>query len=341
MPINRITTFPGAAGNAGTFWVTGGAGFIGSHLVDLLLQNGLRVTAVDDLSTGSLSHLNTALQYEHFSFLASDAAALDWETLLHSGDTVIHLAATVGVNKVCEDPLNTLYNNQLPVEAILRAMRRKPGYFFFAGSSEVYGDTLGCGAKESDWLKAHTHHSGRSAYTISKMYGEMLALAHAEKHGIPVTILRFFNTIGPRQTDIFGMVVPTFVRQAMTNEPITVYGDGSQTRSFCDVRDTVSAIDLLLRRRQTGVAEIFNIGNPLEINILELAHFIKKETGSLSPVQLLPFPLERAGKTDIRHRKPDISRISAATGWNPKYQWQDSIRQIIHQFEHANARTSA
>ena len=331
MPTNRITTPLPCPGDTGTIFITGGAGFIGSHTVDLFLDKGFRVTAIDDLSTGRYSNLDKARTFPNFKFIEEDVANIDWLELLNPNDTVIHLAASVGVNKVCESALTTAHNNHIPVEMILNAMHKKGGgRFLYASSSEVYGDSPPTGSSETDLLQAHTHLGGRSAYTVSKIYGEMIALAFAAEYGIPVTIMRFFNTIGIRQQSDYGMVVPVFVQQALSEQPIPVYGDGSQTRCFCDVGDLVQGIFRLCESSDVS-GKIFNLGNPTEISIYALAQFIKAETGSLSPIHLLPFPPERAYHTDIRIRRPNITRIMTETGWQPQTSWKQSVRQIIRE----------
>lgn len=333
MPTNRITNgSPVSGGNARTVFITGGAGFIGSHLVDFFLRKGHRVVAIDNLSTGCLGNLEEALLSPNFTFIQDDVSKIDWLGLLTRQDTVLHLAATVGVKKVCESPLTTAHNNHVPIEMILNAMREKGGgRFLYASTSEVYGDSLQKGSAENDLLQVHTHLGGRSAYTVSKLYGELIALAYAEAHRIPVTVMRFFNTIGPRQSSEYGMVVPLFVEQALAGEPITVFGDGMQTRSFCDVFDMAEAI-YCLSESPRSTSEIYNIGNPEEISILELARFVQSETGNRSPIRMLPFPPERAARTDIRTRKPNILRISKEIGWRPKSHWQQSVRSIIRAY---------
>lgn len=336
MPTNRFTPVA-RHGATGKVFLTGGAGFIGSHLTDLLLSRGHPVVIVDDLSTGRIENLEFALQSPFCQFIRQDVATVDWYNLLGPADTILHLAASVGVKKVCESSLATAKNNHQPLERILDAMRKKGcRRFLYTGTSEVYGDSEASGSGENDWLRVHTHLGGRSAYTVSKLYGELLAFAYAETFGMSVTVARLFNTIGPRQRCEFGMVVPVFVQQALAGDPITVYGDGAQTRSFCDVRDVVEALYHLAFHptKETG---LYNIGNPQEISMLELAEFIRHETGSSSPVQLMPYPPERAGKTDIRARKPDISRIQTAIGWQPRFHWKEAVREIIQQFAPINA----
>lgn len=331
MPTNRITHLLPSPGDASRIIVTGGAGFIGSHLVDFFLQKDFRVIAIDDLSTGYLDNLQIANESTNFQFVQADVCKLDWSRLLEPTDIVLHLAASVGVKKVCESPLKTAHNNHLPVEQILNTMLEKGGgRFLYASTSEVYGNSPGQGSSEQDFLQVHTHLGGRSAYTVSKLYGELITKAYGDAYGIPVTILRFFNTIGTRQRSEYGMVVPIFVQQALAGEPITVFGEGKQTRSFCAVNDLVEAV-YGLTTAANAAGRIYNIGNPEQISILELAQFIKAETGSSSPIHLLPYPAERAGKTDIQARKPDIARIHSELGWRPSTNWKQTVRTIIHE----------
>lgn len=331
MPTNRITPLSPSWDDTTTVFVTGGAGFIGSHLVDFFLQKHFKVVAIDDLSTGSLDNLETANASPNFQFIQDDVSRIDWPGMLGPSDIVLHLAASVGVKKVCESPLATAHNNHVPVELILNAMVKKGGgRFLYASTSEVYGDSPELGSSEQDFLQVHTHLGGRSAYTVSKLYGELITQAYGDAYGIPVTVMRFFNTIGTRQRSEYGMVVPIFIQQALAGEPITVFGDGKQTRSFCDVLDLVEAVFGLSTACHTS-GKIYNIGNPDPVSILELAQFVKAETGSSSPIHLLPFPAERAGKTDIRARKPDISRIRSELDWQPNTHWQQTVRTIIHE----------
>lgn len=333
MPINRITPALPINGNAQTVFVTGAAGFIGSHVVDLLLKKGYQVVAIDDLSTGSLQNLESAQYFPNFEFFSLDAAQFEWQKQLKKQDIIIHLAAAVGVKKVCESALQTAHNNHRPIEIILESMRQiGGGRFIYASTSEVYGDSPPTGSSEQDLLQVHTHLGGRSAYTVSKLYGELIAQSYAASFGLPVTILRLFNTIGPRQRYEYGMVAPIFVRQALSGIPITLFGDGAQTRSFCNVFDIAEAIVKISETCHTA-GKIYNLGNPSEISMLELAEFIKTETKSQSPIAFLPFPPERAGKTDIRNRKPNIARISTELGWAPQIDWRDTIRQIIYEQE--------
>ncbi len=308
--------------------VTGGAGFIGSHLVDYLLKIGHEVLAIDDLSTGSLANLKQALRNSNFTLEVVDVCAFDWRRNLRPDDTVVHLASTVGVLKVCEDAIKTSDNNHQMLEVILAAVLPYRNRLLYASTSEVYGDSQSeRGSKETDLLSVHVQYGGRSAYTLSKIYGEMRCLAYQSQYQLPVTVMRFFNTTGPRQSAAFGMVVPKFMQQATTGKPITVFGSGNQVRSFCSVFDAVRAIHLLMQNPAgTGV---FNIGNPEAITIQELAEYCIQLTGSRSVIKYLEMPPERAGHADIQFRKPDISHIKQSVGWKPQLSWQQTVQSLM------------
>lgn len=318
------------------FFITGGAGFIGSHVADVALQRGHEVVVVDDFSTGCADNLQAARQSHRFSLIEADVATLDWAQMLRPRDVIIHLAAVVGVKKVCQSALATARNNHAPLEPLLEALRRQKSRLLYASTSEVYGDSPPEGSSEEDLLHVHSHLGGRSAYTLSKLYGEMLTLAYADTYGLSATVLRLFNTIGPRQRGEYGMVVPNFVRQGLGGLPITVYGDGTQTRSFCDVRDTAHAICLLAEMPECAQG-ILNLGNHQEVTVAVLAEFVRSATGGRSVVEYLPFPPERAGCTDIRTRRPDLRRLHATLGWQPGIDWQEAVRHIIHTQTQAHA----
>lgn len=304
--------------------ITGGAGFIGSHMVDVLLKDNHHVIAVDNLITGSRSNLLEAMQHPNFEFYRKDIRDVSFMHKLVSKNTnIIHLAATVGVEKVCQDPYETAQNNYHGTEVILDLARRYNCRVFFASTSEVYGDSTG-EMTESDNCNINVLHQGRSAYTLSKLYSELLCLTYFSQYKVPVVIGRFFNTIGPRQSAAFGMVAPRFIQNAMKGSPLTVYDDGQQTRSFCHVYDTVSAVKMLIENKE-AYGQIFNIGNPKEVTILKLAHFIKGINNSNAPIQLAPLPEERSNGKDIKNRRPSIAKIWQYTGWVPQYNWQQAI----------------
>jgi UDP-glucose 4-epimerase len=316
--------------NLSRVFITGGAGFIGSHLTDFLLAQNYHVIVVDNLSTGRLSNLKNASQNTHFSFFSSCVCHFPWAKHLQPNDKIIHLAATVGVKKVFESALQTAENNHQMIECLIHAAKAHKNRIIYASTSEVYGTPLtNEGSNEIDTLDVHVLHKGRSAYTLSKLYGEMMCLSASQEWDIPITVVRLFNTIGTRQSAEYGMVVPNFIRQAAMDAPISIYGDGQQTRSFCCVYDTVAALAGLLNLK-LAVGQIYNIGNPEEITIEELADYVRDYMGSSSIKLFKDLPPERTGATDSRVRKPNIHKIKTDLGWQPKYPWQEAVNHIIH-----------
>jgi UDP-glucose 4-epimerase len=308
--------------------ITGGAGFIGSHLTDYLLSNQYEVVAIDNLSTGQLNNLAKAKKSRNFTFHKTDVCLFDWKSHLRPSDTIVHLASTVGVLKVCESALATAENNHKMTECILKAALPYRNRVLYASTSEVYGETKNArGSRETDPLEAHVLFGGRSAYTLSKAYGEMMTLAYHAQYGIPVAIMRFFNTTGPRQSAAYGMVAPRFIQQAITGSPITIYGQGNQMRSFCSVFDTIRALEMLIA--QTRTHGIFNIGNAESITIRQLADYVLETTQSKSVIQYMPLPAERAGLSDIQFRKPNLTHIKNTLGWAPEYSWQQAISALM------------
>lgn len=312
--------------------ITGGAGFIGSHLVDLHLARGDQVHVVDDLSTGSRANL---VRHEDNSRLRFDEAdILVWPHLERAvawADRIYNLAAVVGVYRVIAEPTKTLAVNIAACERLLRAAREggwRP-QVVLASSSEVYGhNDLGLLHEDQD-LVVSSRAGTRWGYSVSKIADEALGLAYAQRYGIPAVVARFFNTIGPRQVGRYGMVVPRFVAQAVRNEPITVFGGGAQTRSFCDVRDTVVALDALasVAGRDTVVA---NVGNDREITILELAQLVIQRAGSQSTIRHMTLR-EAYGEDfeDIRRRRPDLSRLRQLTGFDHRHTLERTIDDLI------------
>jgi UDP-glucose 4-epimerase len=316
--------------NLSRVFITGGAGFIGSHLVDFLLAQNHHVIVIDNLSTGRLANLKDASQQPHFSFFSSCVCHFPWEKHLRPNDKIIHLAATVGVKKVYESALETAENNHRMIECLINASKSHKNKIIYASTSEVYGTPLSKeGSNETDTLDVHVLYKGRSAYTLSKLYGEMMCLSASQEWDIPITVVRLFNTIGTRQSAEYGMVVPNFIRQAAHDAPLSIYGDGQQTRSFCCVYDTVAALAGLLDL-ETAAGQIYNIGNPEEITIEELADYVRGYLGSSSVKIFKELPPERTGAADSRARKPNIRKIKMALGWQPKFPWQEAVNHIIH-----------
>jgi UDP-glucose 4-epimerase len=299
--------------------ITGGAGFIGSHLAEQLLDSGKEVAILDNLSTGRFENIEHLVGRPGFSFaIASitDTPVLD--RLASESQTIVHLAAAVGVKLVVEQPVQTIETNIMGAEAVLKAAARYRAKVLIASTSEVYGKGVRVPFREDDDVVLGPTSRNRWAYAASKMVDEFLGLAYFQKYDLPVVIARLFNTVGPRQTGRYGMVIPRFVGQALRNEPITVYGDGSQSRCFCDVSDTVRALETLLGCDE-AVGKVFNIGSTEEISILELARRVKSQLDSDSPIQFIPYDQAYApGFEDMQRRVPDISRIQAMIDWQPR-----------------------
>jgi UDP-glucose 4-epimerase len=310
--------------------VTGGAGFIGSHLCELLLQEGCRVVAIDDLSTGHIENIRKLIPQPNFQFVRETIAnAQVLDRLCSEADTIIHLAAAVGVKLIVENPVHTIYTNIIGTESVLSTANRYGCKVLIASTSEVYGKSTKIPFQETDdRLMGATTHS-RWAYATSKAVDEFLAMAYYKQYGLPVVVMRFFNTIGPRQTGRYGMVVPRFVRQALREKELQVYGDGKQTRCFSDVSDVIRAISTLAAHPK-AVGEVFNIGNTQEISIRSLADRIIEITGSHSEVQYVPYEEAYApGFEDMRRRVPSIEKIHRLVGYQPRLSLDDSLRRII------------
>jgi UDP-glucose 4-epimerase len=312
--------------------ITGGAGFIGSHLVDLHLARGDQVHVVDDLSTGVRANLAPHEPDPNFRFDQADVLTWDrLEQVVGWADRIYHLAAVVGVYRVIAEPTKVLATNIAGCERMLRAAREggwKP-QVVVASSSEVYGHNDEQVLHEDQDLVVSSRAGTRWGYSVSKIADEALCLSYAQRFDIPAVVARFFNTIGPRQVGRYGMVVPRFVAQAVRNEPITVFGGGMQTRSFCDVRDTVVALDALANRvgRDTVVA---NVGNDREISIHDLAQLVIARAGSRSQIRNMAL-VEAYGEDfeDIRRRRPSLERLRGLTGFEHRYTLEQTIDDLI------------
>lgn len=309
--------------------ITGGAGFIGSHLAEQLLDSGKEVAILDNLSTGRFENIAHLVGRPGFSFaIASitDTPVLD--RLASESQAIVHLAAAVGVKLVVEQPVQTIETNIMGAEAVLKAAARYRAKVLIASTSEVYGKGVRVPFREDDDVVLGPTSRNRWAYAASKMVDEFLGLAYFQKYDLPVVIARLFNTVGPRQTGRYGMVIPRFVGQALRNEPITVYGDGSQSRCFCDVSDTVRALEALLEQKE-AVGRVFNVGSTEEISILELARRVKSRLNSDSPIQFIPYDQAYApGFEDMQRRVPDITRIHALLGWRPRLNLDDILQRV-------------
>ena len=313
--------------------VTGGAGFIGSHLAEELLATGWWVDVLDDLSTGRKRNLASIDAHPGLTFIhgsATDQATL--ARLIPQADVVFHLAAAVGVKLIVDQPVQTISTNIKATELVLELAARHGAKVLIASTSEVYGKLDALVFSESDDLVLGPTDKSRWCYAASKIIDEHLALAYARQTGLPVTVLRFFNTIGPRQTGQYGMVVPRFVRQAIAGEPITVYGDGSQRRSFTWVGDAVHAMIALVQHPESA-GQVFNVGHTKDISIGELAQLVKKLTHSRSDIVQVPFDqaYETAGFEDMERRLPDIRKLRDLIGYRPTLDLSQMLEAIIGQ----------
>jgi UDP-glucose 4-epimerase len=310
--------------------VTGGAGFIGSHLCELLVHRGYHVIAIDNLSTGRLENIEHLRPLPSFQFVRetiNNSQVLD--RLTSEADIVIHLAAAVGVQLIVENPVHTIVTNIIGTEDVLTTANRYGCKVLIASTSEVYGKGVQVPFREDDdRVMGSTTHS-RWAYATSKAVDEFLGLAYQRQFGLPVVIMRFFNTVGPRQSGQYGMVVPRFVRQALRKEPITVYGDGEQSRCFADVADVVHAIAELAENPE-AVGRVFNIGSTEEVTVRQLAEKVIDLTGSQSEIVYVPYDQAYApGFEDMRRRVPSIERIVELIGYSPRHTLGDTLRRVI------------
>jgi UDP-glucose 4-epimerase len=311
--------------------ITGGAGFIGTHLTRRLLARGDTVSILDNLSTGAYDNIREFANHPlyHFAIDTLDNP-LVLDRLASSADAIVHLAAAVGVQLVVEKPTDTIETNVLGTHAVLKAARRYRCRTIVASTSEVYGKGVKIPFSEEDDLLLGSSTRSRWSYAASKLLDEFLGLAAYREYGLPVTIVRFFNTVGPGQTGRYGMVIPRFVRQALQHEELTVYGDGNQSRCFCHVRDTTRALELLLDRPESTVGEIYNIGTSHEVTINELAGEVIARAASNSKIRLVPYSEAYApGFEDMRRRVPDISKIRAAVGWQATRTLTEILDDVI------------
>lgn len=314
--------------------ITGGAGFIGCHLAEALLDAGHQALVIDDLSTGSIdniAHLKGREGFEYWIDSITNEPLL--AELVDRSDMVFHLAAAVGVKLIVEQPVHTIETNVHGTEVVLKHANKKKKLVLIASTSEVYGKNINVPFKEDADLVLGPTPKHRWAYACSKAIDEFLALAYWKEKKLPVIIVRFFNTVGPRQTGQYGMVVPTFVRQALAGQPITVFGDGTQSRSFTYVGDVVDAlINLVAEPRAIG--QVFNIGNGAEITMRALAEKVKKLTHSRSEIVTIPYDKAyEAGFEDMPRRIPDITKIHALIGYEPKVQLDEILAKVIDHFQ--------
>lgn len=313
--------------------VTGGAGFIGSNIVEYHLQRGDKVHVVDNLSTGSEANVAAFRANPNFRFNQADIVT--WgglDTAVAWADRIYHMAAVVGVYRVLSEPVGTMATNIAGTERLLRSVNRDSWSpkVILASSSEVYGPHNEAQLSEDDSLIIQSGAPLRWNYAISKLADEGFGLAYAREHNIPVIIARFFNTVGPRQTGRYGMVVPRFVQKAVANEPITVFGDGEQSRSFCDVRDTVVALDRLASMPDLPTGEIVNVGSDREISINELARLVIECAGSTSTIEHIPYREAYGAEfEDIRHRRPSLAKLRRLTGFEHAWTLEKTLNDLI------------
>lgn len=319
------------------YLITGGAGFIGSHLAGNLLHEGHEVTVIDDLSTGCFDNIRPFVDRPGFRFVIdtiTNETVLD--RLASESHVVVHLAAAVGVQLIVERPVHTIETNVMGTEEVLKVARRYRAKVLLASTSEVYGKGAKIPFSEDDDVLLGPTVKSRWSYAVSKMVDECLGLAYFRELGQPVIIVRLFNTVGAGQTGRYGMVVPRFVRQALGGQDLEVYGDGTQQRCFCDVRDVVRALQSLTQASKVA-GEVINIGGGEEVTVLQLAERVIARTGSSSKIRFVPYSEAYApGFEDMQRRVPDTSKVQRLIGWQPKYSLDEIIDSVI-----AHERASA
>jgi UDP-glucose 4-epimerase len=310
--------------------ITGGAGFIGSHLAERLLHEDHEVAIIDDLSTGSIENITHLKGDKRFSYVIDSVTNEPLlAELIDRSDVVFHLAAAVGVKLIVEQPVHTIETNVHGTEVVLKHANKKKKLVIIASTSEVYGKSTAVPFREGAEVVLGATVKHRWAYACSKLIDEFLALAYWKEKKLPVIIVRLFNTVGPRQTGQYGMVLPTFVRQALAGQPITVFGDGTQSRSFTYVGDVVDAL-VTLACEPHAIGEVFNVGTTTEVTIGELAIRVKALTSSESPIQHIPYDeAYEAGFEDMPRRVPDISKLCSLIGYRPKLQLDEIIQTVI------------
>jgi UDP-glucose 4-epimerase len=327
-----MANFPDRSSEQTRWLITGGAGFIGSHLADTLVGRGNELVLLDDLSTGSVDnivhlHGNPLVQTVNGSILDEELI----RSLVPTVDVVVHLAASVGVRRIIDRPLESLLNNVKGTEIVLEACARHHRKVLIASTSEIYGKNMSDALDEDADRILGSPFKARWSYSTSKAVDEILAHAYWRTRGTPTIVVRLFNCVGPRQTGEYGMVVPRLVCQALQGDPLTVYGDGSQRRSFCHVYDTVRALTALLDH-QDAVGDVYNVGAPREVTIDQLAEMILLMSGSDSQITHIPYDEVYAhdeGFEDMARRFPDISRIRSLTGWVPQHSLEDIVRDVL------------
>lgn len=311
-------------------FITGGAGFIGSHLTERYLERGDEVYVLDDLSTGSIANIQHFKEHPNYNYYISSVTNYQRTAeMIDLCDVVYHLAAAVGVRLIVESPVKTIETNIRGTEIVLELAAKKRKRVLIASTSEVYGKREHIPFREDDDLVLGATNKGRWSYACSKAIDEFMAIAYWKEKRVPTVVARLFNTVGPRQTGRYGMVIPNFVTQALQNKEITVYGDGSQSRCFTHVSDVVGAL-MKIVEHPDALGEVYNIGSTHEVTILQLAERIKELTGSKSDIIFVPYDeAYEEGFEDMMRRVPDISKISNLVGYEPKITLDETLKSVI------------
>ncbi len=322
--------------------ITGGAGFIGSHLAERLIYEGYHVVALDNLSTGNRDNLIHLLNHPQFELVIGDISVeADLAPLVEQADIIFHLAAAVGVRLIVDNPLESMMTNIRGTEMVLEQARKWNKRTIVASTSEVYGKNAKVPYTEDDDLVYGNTTKTRWSYACSKAIDEFLAIAHYRECGLPVTIVRYFNTVGARQSDQYGMVLPTFVNQALCGEPITVHGEGTQRRTFTHIADTADAT-YRLAMNENSAGEVFNVGGSIEISIMDLARKIIERTNSSSTIQRIPYEeaFKNNGFEDMQRRVPDCSKLDKKIGYKPRYSLDNMIDSVIEYYQPVERRAA-
>lgn len=311
-------------------FITGGAGFIGSHVADALIDRGDTVLILDDLSTGSMENIDHLVGQDGFEYRIGSATDVPLVSeLVDRCDATIHLAAAVGVKLIVEKPVHTIETNVRATEVVLGAAAKKQKLVVLASTSEVYGKGIKIPFSEEDDLKLGSTSHSRWAYACSKALDEWLALAYYHEKHVPVIVIRFFNTVGPRQTGRYGMVLPTFASQAVAGEPITVYGTGEQSRCFGHVRDAIDAVFRLMDT-EAAIGEVVNVGTDREVTIRQLAEMVRDAAGSQSDIVRVPYSKAYAeGFEDLERRVPDVQKLERLTGFRFSRSLEEVVEEVV------------